>query len=55
MVPDSLRGTFTSVITVDNNKLRDLLSGLNIPFMLMIFKNPHPVLAPKRTYQYLLS
>lgn len=41
MIPDSLRGTFTAVITSDNNKLRDLLSGLNIPFMLMIPKNLH--------------
>ena len=45
MVPDSLRGTFTSVITSDNNKLRDLLSGLNTPFMLMTFENLHSVLA----------
>lgn len=55
MVPDSLRGTFTSVITADNNKLRVLLSGLNIPFMLMILKNLHPVLAPSCAYQYLPS
>lgn len=55
MVPDSLRGTFTSVITADNYKLRDLLSGLNIPFMLMILKNLHPVLAPSCAYQYLTS
>lgn len=53
MVPDSLRGTFTTVITADNNKLRDLLTGLNIPFMLMTLKNRHPVLAPNCTYQYL--
>lgn len=39
MVPDSLRGAFTSVITSDNNMLRDLLPGLNIPFMLMTLKN----------------
>lgn len=55
MFPDSLRGTFTSVITADNNKLRDLFSGLNIPFMLMILKNLHPVLAPKCTYHCLTS
>lgn len=47
MAPDSLRGTFPSVITADNDKLRDPLSGLNMPFMLMILKNLHPVLAPK--------
>lgn len=53
MVPDSLRGTFTPVITSDNNKLRDLLSGLNIPFMLMTLKNLHHVLAPNCSCQYL--
>lgn len=55
MVPDSLRGTFTSVITSDNNKLRDLLSGLNIPFMLMTLKNLRPILAPNCTCQCLTS
>lgn len=55
MVPDSLRGTFTPVITSDNNKLRDLLSGLNIPFMLMTLKNLHHVLAPNCACQYLTS
>lgn len=55
MVPDSLRGTFASVITSDNNTLRDLLSGLNIPFMMMTLKNLHPTLAPNSTRQYLPS
>ena len=55
MVSDSLRGTFTSVITSDNNKLRDLLSGLNIPLMLMTLKNLHPILVPNCMCQYLTS
>lgn len=55
MVPDSLRGTFTYIITSDNNKLKDLLSGLNIPFMLMTLKNLRLILAPNCTHQYLTS
>lgn len=55
MVPDSLRGTFTYIITADNNKLKDLLSGLNIPFMLMTLKNLRLILAPNCTHQYLTS
>lgn len=53
MVPSGSRGVFPPALPSDNNKLRDLLSGLSSPFTLMTLKNLHLVLPPSCTYQYL--